>query len=257
MNRIDQCFQKKKKNILSIYFTAGYPGKDDTVPVLKALDKYGADLVEIGMPFSDPVADGPVIQQSSKKSLDQGMSLKLLFEQLSDLRKVTEIPVVLMGYLNPVYKMGMDTFLGKCRDCGVDGLILPDFPPEEYEELYRDKFKEAGIHNILLVTPQTPEDRIRKLDKLSGGFLYMVSSYATTGIKNGFGESQIQYFQRIEAMNLRNPRLVGFGISNRESFETAGKYANGGIIGTAFINALSEHGEIEEKVRVFMKEFCG
>lgn len=253
MNRIDKCFKEKKQNILSIYFTAGFPALNDTRRVIKALDKNGADMIEIGMPFSDPVADGPVIQKSSKKALENGMNLNLLFEQLSDLREITDMPVILMGYLNPVFKMGMDRFLEKCSEKGVDGVILPDFPPEEYENSYKEKFEQCGIHNILLITPQTSEIRIRKVDELSKGFVYMVSSYSTTGVKNGFGDPQINYFDRILKMQLKNPSLVGFGVSNRETYRMACQYSNGAIIGTAFIKALEKNGKLDEKVEGFIK----
>ncbi len=253
MNRIDKCFKDKKQDILSIYFTAGFPALNDTRRVIKALDKSGADMIEIGMPFSDPVADGPVIQKSSKKALDNGMNLSLLFEQLNDLREITEMPVILMGYLNPVFKMGMERFLEKCSEVGVDGLILPDFPPEEYEELYKDKFEQYGICNILLITPQTSENRIRKIDELSKGFVYMVSSYSTTGVKDGFGDRQINYFERIQNMELKNPSLVGFGISTRETYSLACKYSNGAIIGTAFIKAIEKDGKLDDKVESFIK----
>lgn len=252
MNRIDKCFREKKDNILSIYFTAGFPELNDTTKIIKALDDQGADMVEIGMPFSDPVADGPVIQQSSKEALNKGMSLKLLFQQLSDIRKITDIPVILMGYLNPVYKMGMENFLERCSATGIDGIILPDFPPEEFEKYYMDSFRKAGIYNIMLVTPQTPEERIRKIDELSRGFIYMVSSYATTGVKNGFGEIQIEYFKRIRDLKLKNPTLTGFGISNEKTYKTACEYSSGAIIGSAFIKALRKEGKLEENIKNFM-----
>lgn len=255
MNRIDKCFHEKKKNILSVYFTAGYPELKDTTEIIRALDTHGADMMEIGMPFSDPVADGPVIQQSSKKALDNGMSLKVLFEQLADLRDISELPVILMGYLNPVYRMGMERFLDKCAEVGVDGLILPDLPPDEYREKYKEMFEERGLHNILLVSPQTPEDRIYELDELSGGFLYLVSSYATTGVKKAFGEEQRSYFERLGRMGLKNPGLIGFGVSGKETFDTACAYAAGAITGTAFIQALTVKRTVDESVKAFMESF--
>jgi tryptophan synthase alpha chain len=252
MNRIDKCF-REKKNILSIYFTAGYPALNDTSRIIRALDKHGADMIEIGMPFSDPIADGPVIQQSSKKALENGMSLKVLFEQLKNLRNLTDLPVILMGYLNPVYKMGMEKFLDNCVQCSIDGLILPDFPPEEYEENYVDMFKSHDIFNIMLITPQTSEERIRKIDSISRGFIYMVSSYSTTGVQDGFGEQQLEYFKRIGELRLQNPGLIGFGISNRKTFRIASEYASGAIVGTAFIKAVSGEGAMDQKVGEFVR----
>lgn len=254
MNRIDKCFQEKQNNILSIYFTAGYPAINDTRRIIKALDRHGADMIEIGIPFSDPIADGPVIQKSSKKALNNGMRLELLFHQLEDLREITSIPVILMGYLNPVFRMGMEKFLKNCSRVGVDGVILPDFPPEEYESHFHEIFKKHKIHNILLITPQTPEDRVKKLADLSGGFLYMVSSYSTTGIHHGFGEKQVEYFERIRKLGLSKPGLIGFGVSDHKTFTIAGKYASGAIIGTAFINALGENSPLDKKVEQFINK---
>jgi len=240
-----------------VYFTAGFPALNDTTDIIRALDKHGADMIEIGMPFSDPVADGPVIQESSKKALDNGMRLELLFKQLSGLRAITDIPVILMGYLNPVYKMGVEKFLDNCTAAGIDGLILPDFPAEEYELRYKQMFEERNMYNILLVTPQTPVERIRKIDDLSHGFIYLVSSYSTTGVRNGFGNTQFDYFKKIRDLELKNPGLIGFGISNNETFRTACKYAQGGIIGTAFINALKQDRGIDEKVGEFIRGIRG
>lgn len=238
---------------MSVYFTAGFPALNDTRRIIKALDKYGADMIEIGMPFSDPVADGPVIQKSSKKALNNGMNLALLFEQLSDLRQITDIPVILMGYLNPVFRMGMEKFLNFCYDVGIDGVILPDFPLEEYENTYKKTFNQYGIYNVLLITPQSSENRIRKIDEISKGFVYMVSSYSTTGVKEAFGDQQILYFERIKRMQLSNPTLVGFGISSKESYQTACRYSNGAIIGTAFIKAIEKNGKLDEKVKGFIR----
>jgi tryptophan synthase alpha chain len=254
MNRINKCLLKKKKNILSIYFTAGFPVLNDTLRIIKALEKHGADMIEIGMPFSDPVADGPVIQKSSKKALENGMSLEILFEQLKDLRDLTDMPVILMGYLNPVYKMGMEKFLEKCSEVQIDGVILPDLPAEVYEKEYLELFRDREIHNILLITPQTPHERIIKLSNLSDGFLYMVSSYSTTGVVDGFGDRQIEYFKRIKSMELPTPALIGFGISDHKTFDIAGKYAAGAIIGTAFIKAIVQEGSMDEKVKNFIKK---
>jgi len=253
MNRIDKLFQTKKSNILSIYFTAGHPGLSDTATIIKAIEKSGVDMIEIGIPFSDPIADGPLIQQSNKVALINGMSLKLLFEQLKNIRKEISIPILLMGPLNPVFRFGMEKFCDKCREVGIDGTIIPDLPAYEYEEKYIKTFEKNDLYNIFLVTPQTDNDRIKHLDALSKGFIYLVSSYATTGSGKGFEQSQ-SYFERLKNMNLKNPRLIGFGIKDKSTFQNACRYAHGAIIGTAFIKALEMEGEIEEKVKNFIRE---
>jgi tryptophan synthase alpha chain len=252
MNRIDQLFQSKKENILSIYFTAGHPSLNDTVEIIKTLEKSGVDMIEIGMPFSDPMADGPVIQQSSLKALNNGMTLKLLFEQLKDIRKEVKIPLLLMGYLNPVFRFGIENFCKKCKEVGIDGLILPDLPIDEYEETYKPVFEANGVYNIFLVTPQTSDDRIKRINKLSNGFIYMVSSYSTTGSGKGLDHSQA-YFERMNTLKLNVPKVIGFGIKDKATFTNACKYANGAIIGTAFVKAIEEKGNIEEKVKKFIQ----
>ncbi len=239
MNRIDQAFIDKKKDLLNVYFTAGYPNLNDTLEIAKGIEKGGADLIEIGIPFSDPVADGPTIQESSTKALASGMTLKLLFEQLKDLRKDVTLPVLLMGYINPVMQYGFEAFCQKCQEVGVDGLILPDLPMYEYEEMYKAVLEKYGLYNVFLITPQTSEERIRKIDELSKGFIYMVSSASTTGAKSGISEEQIEYFERVKAMNLKNKLLIGFGISNHETFSKACSYADGAIIGSAFIKLVT------------------
>lgn len=254
MNRITQLFKEKKNNILSIYYTAGYPGLGDTVAIAEALEEAGADMLEIGFPYSDPVADGPVIQASSKQALDSGMNLNLLFEQLKDLRKKVTIPVLLMGYVNPVLQYGVENFCKACAAAGVDGCIVPDLPMYEYEELYKDIFLENDLCNIFLVTPQTSEERIRKIDGLSNGFIYLLSASATTGKNLQVSDVTTTYFSRIAAMELKNPTMIGFGISSKETFEKACKYSNGGIIGTAFVKSL-EHGNLKENITSFMKMF--
>jgi tryptophan synthase alpha chain len=254
MNRINQLFKEKKNNILSIYYTAGYPGLGDTLAIAEALQDAGADMLEIGFPYSDPVADGPVIQASSKHSLDSGMDLNLLFEQLKDLRKKVTIPVLLMGYVNPVLQYGVENFCKACVEVGVDGCIVPDLPMYEYEELYKDIFLDNDICNIFLVTPQTSEERIRKIDGLSNGFIYLLSSSATTGKNLDVSDTTTTYFSRIAAMGLNNPTMIGFGISSKETFDKACKYANGGIIGTAFVKAIGE-GDLKENISGFMKTF--
>lgn len=240
MNRISQLFKNKKSNILNIYFTAGYPKRDDTEGVILALEKAGADLIELGMPYSDPLADGPTIQESGSKALENGMTLNLLFEQIKSVRQKTNIPLILMGYFNQVIQFGDDKFFQLCAASGVDGLILPDLPIEIYERDYQKKLADLDLSISFLITPQTPTDRIRKIDKLTTGFIYIVSSYAITGAKTGISEEQIVYFKRIEKMQLKNSRLIGFGISDKETFNIACNHAQGAIIGSAFIKALGK-----------------
>ena len=250
-NRINHLFQTKKNNILSVYFTAGYPGLNDTAEIIQLLEKKGADLVEIGIPFSDPTADGPTIQRSSEKALKNGMNLKLLFDQLQTIRQQVNIPLVLMGYFNPVMQFGVREFCEKCHETGIDGIILPDLPLEEYEEQYHDIFSMYNLHNILLITPQTPAERIRQIDHASSGFIYMVSSASTTGAGKKVEDFHQDYFVRIQEMNLKNQRLIGFGISDHETFANACRYASGAIIGSAFVNALEGPGSLEEKITSF------
>lgn len=237
-NRINQLFETKKQNILSVYFTAGFPKLNDTVEIIQELEKNGVDLIEIGIPFSDPTADGPTIQRSSETALRNGMSLKLLFEQLKNIRQTVKIPLILMGYFNPVMQFGVEEFCEKCNETGIDGVILPDLPLEEFETQYKEHFIKNNLHNILLITPQTPEARIRQIDEASGGFIYMVSSASVTGAGKKVEDFHQDYFERIQQMNLKNPRLIGFGISDRATFENACKYAGGAIIGSAFVKAL-------------------
>jgi tryptophan synthase alpha chain len=229
-NRIQTLFRKKDKNILSIYFTAGYPELEDTVEIIRALENNGVDLIEIGIPFSDPVADGPVIQQSSDKALKNGMNLNLLFKQLENIRQEVSIPLILMGYFNPVMQYGVERFCQKCNEIGIDGTILPDLPVDVFEEKYDELFNKNNVLNIFLITPQTSEERIRKIDSLTKGFIYMVSSSSTTGIQSNIIDSNTDYFERIKAMNLRSPKLTGFGISDRDSFNKACRFTNGAII---------------------------
>ena len=240
MNRLSHLFNNKKQDILNVYFTAGYPKRDDTEGVILALEKAGVDLIELGMPYSDPLADGPTIQESGAKALENGMTLNLLFEQIKNVRKKTQIPLILMGYYNQVMQFGDEKFLKLCVETGVDGLILPDLPLEVYEQKYQKLLADFDIKISFLITPQTPPERIRKIDKLSTGFIYVVSSYAITGAKTGITEEQIAYFKRIEKMNLTNSRLIGFGISDKETFDIACQHANGAIIGSAFIRVLTK-----------------
>lgn len=243
MNRIQEKLKEDHK-LLSIYFTAGYPELEDTVPIIERLEKSGVDMIEIGLPFSDPLADGPTIQESSTAALKNGMHTQLLFEQLKDIRKTVSIPLIIMGYFNPVLQYGVKAFCEKCEEIGIDGLILPDLPLDVYQEEYEEVFRAHGLFNIFLITPQTSDDRIRKIDDGSEGFIYMVSSASTTGAKSGFGEEQKEYFDRIAAMELKNPQIVGFGISNAAAFNQATSKAKGAIIGSAFIKMLTEKGTL-------------
>lgn|SRR5690606_22565336 len=245
---------KHSNGLLSIYFTAGYPTLDSTVAIAKALEDAGVDFLEIGFPYSDPVADGPTIQHSSQVALQNGMSLKVLFEQLKDLRKHVSIPVYLMGYVNPVIQYGVENFCRACKEVGVNGTIIPDLPMYEYEELYKPIFEENGLSNIFLVTPQTSEERIRKIDSLSTNFIYLLSSNATTGKNLQVADQAESYFQRIQAMDLDNPFIIGFGIHDKETFSKATTYANGAIIGTAFVKLLAQEDYLEQ-IPKFIQRF--
>jgi tryptophan synthase alpha chain len=251
MNRINQKLQEDKK-ILSIYFSAGYPNLNDTVQIIQDLEKYGVDMIEIGLPFSDPLADGPTIQESSTKALENGMTTKLLFEQLENIRQIVKIPLVIMGYFNPILQYGVGNFCEKCQEIGIDGLIIPDLPVDIYAENYKETFEKYGLINVFLITPQTSDERIRYIDSVSNGFIYMVSSASVTGSSSGFGDIQTNYFKRISAMNLKNPQIVGFGINNKETFNQATQFAKGAIIGSAFIKNLTENGV--SSIRKFVSE---
>lgn len=255
-NRINKLFQEKKERVLSVYFTAGYPNLEDTVPVIQELVKNGVDLIEIGMPFSDPVADGPVIQHSSLIALQNGMSIRKLFDQLKDIRKTVKIPLILMGYINPVLQYGVEAFCQKCNEIGIDGLIIPDLPMDVYQEEFKSIFEANNLHNIFLITPQTSEERLKVIDHASSGFIYMVSSNATTGAKASVSDFQKQYFERVNSMALKNPRMIGFGISNTETFENACQYASGAIIGSAFVKALEGEKSLEQKVSDFINSIA-
>jgi tryptophan synthase alpha chain len=254
MNRIDKLFKEKTSDILSVYFTAGYPELDSTIRIIKALEDASVDMIEIGIPFSDPMADGPVIQRSNEKALQNGMNLKLLFSQLDRIRDDVKIPLILMGYLNPVMQFGIDNFCRQCMNIGIDGIILPDLPPEVYTEEYLSIFNKYGLYNILLISPQSSAERISAIDKVSRGFIYMVSSSSVTGSKGEFSDDQMSYFKRVSEMKLNNPCLIGFGISNHETFINAGKYARGGIIGSAFVKALGNPGKRNENINKFIKD---
>lgn len=241
MNRIDNKF-KEKKNLLSIYFSAGYPQLEDTVTIIKNLQASGVDMIEIGLPFSDPLADGPTIQKSSTKALNNGMTTEKLFTQLENIRDQIDIPLIIMGYFNPMIQFGIKKFCHRCNEIGIDGIIIPDLPVEVYHEDYKSLFDNYGLYNMFLITPQTSNERIRYIDKVSNGFIYMVSSSSVTGAKNTFQKNQIEYFKRVDDMKLKTPKIIGFGISNSETFNTAIKYSDGAIIGSAFIKFLEKQG---------------
>ena len=240
MNRINQKIQEDKK-LLSIYFTAGYPNINDTVKIIQDLEKNGVDMIEIGLPFSDPLADGPTIQDSSTKALKNGMTTEVLFNQLKDIRKSVNIPLIIMGYFNPMLQYGVEAFCKKCSAIGIDGLIIPDLPVDVYHEEYQAIFEKYGLINVFLITPQTSVERINFIDSVSNGFIYMVSSASVTGSKKGFGNDQEAYFKRISNMDLKNPQIIGFGISDNKTFTQATDYAKGAIIGSAFIKFISEN----------------
>ncbi|MEP2280816.1 tryptophan synthase subunit alpha [Maribacter sp.] len=240
-NRITTRLQEDKK-LLSIYFTAGYPALNDTVKIIEDLEKNGVDMIEIGLPFSDPLADGPTIQESSTAALKNGMTTEILFNQLKDIRKTVSIPLIIMGYFNPMLQYGVEAFCKKCQEIGIDGLILPDLPLDVYQAEYEAIFKKYGLINVFLITPQTSDARIHQIDDASNGFIYMVSSASVTGSKSGFGQDQENYFERIASMNLKNPQIVGFGIKDEETFKQATKTAKGAIIGSAFIKHLTANG---------------
>ena len=256
MSRIAAAFLKKSSNVLNVYCTAGYPRLNSTLPVMQALQNNGADLIELGMPYSDPLTDGTVIQESSSIALQNGMSIRVLFEQLKDCRKNIHVPVILMGYMNPVLQYGFEAFCQKAAEVGVDGLILPDLPEFEFETMYGAIIKKYGLDFIFLITPETSEARIRKIDTLSSGFLYAVSSSATTGNDKNFAEVE-QYLQRLQQMKLNNPIMVGFGIKDRATFSAACKYSNGAIIGSAYIRALAGATDVEAITQNFLKSIIG
>ncbi len=251
-NRIDNLFHEKARDILSVYFTAGFPTLSSVPSILEILQDCGVDMVEIGIPFSDPIADGETIQQSSQKALENGMTLSHLFDQLKVISKTINIPIILMGYLNPVYQFGIEAFCKSANEIGIDGLIIPDMSILELEKTYHNLFQDYGLKNILLITPQSSSERVKKLDQLSTGFNYLVSSASTTGKTEGINQGQISYFARIAKMNLHNPSMVGFGISSARDFNIACKYANGAIIGSALIKAMMKPGSLEKNIRTFI-----
>lgn len=256
MNRIEKLFQNKSSHVLNIYCTAGYPSADSTLEVMKALQSSGADMIELGMPYSDPLADGPVIQASSAVAIQNGMTINKLFADLKDFRQEITVPVILMGYMNPALQYGFEKFCAQAAEIGIDGLILPDLPMYEYETEFGDIINRYGLKFIFLVTPETSDERIRMLDKLSSGFLYAVSSSSTTGNEKSF-DQQMEYFRKLKEMKLKNPVLIGFGIKDNDTFEAACKYANGAIIGTAYIKALGKNGSIQSTTKAFIDGVVG
>jgi tryptophan synthase alpha chain len=253
MNRINQLFKNKQKDILSIYFTAGFPQLNDTCEVIRELQANGIDLIEIGIPFSDPMADGPTIQDSGTIALRNGMTLKVLFDQLRNIRKDVAIPLIMMGYLNPVMQYGFENFCRKCAETGIDGVIIPDLPFNDYINEYKPVADKYDIKVIMLITPETSDERIRLIDNHTDGFIYMVSSASTTGAQKNFDDKKQEYFRRINGMNLRNPRLIGFGISNKATLEAAQQNASGAIIGSKFITLLKENANVKEAVKALKK----
>ena len=241
MNRIDKKLGEEGK-LLSIYFTAGYPNLNDTKDIIIKLQESGVDMVEIGLPFSDPLADGPTIQDSSTIAIKNGMNTNKLFDQLKGIRDEVSIPLIIMGYFNPMLQYGVEAFCKKCNEIGIDGLIIPDLPIDYYESNYKSIFEKNQLYNMFLIAPQTSDERIKKIDSISNGFIYMVSSSSITGSKNSFSSEQINYFERIEKMNLKTPRIIGFGVGNKETFNTVVKYSKGAIIGSAFIKNIRENG---------------
>ena len=251
MNLIQELFQKKDKKLLSIYFTCGYPKLDDTTKVISALEESGVDFIEVGLPYSDPLADGPTIQESSQKALENGINLDIIFEQLKTIKGTNKTPLVAMGYLNQLLKYGEDKFCEACVACGIDTVILPDLPMVEFENHYQQLFEKYGITNVFLITPHTSEDRIRKIDSYSKAFIYVVASASITGAKGEISDSQIEYFERIKGMNLQSKLVIGFGISDKATFDTACTYSNGAIVGSAFIKHIGTNGvdEIDDFIK--------
>ncbi|MFI3314067.1 MAG: tryptophan synthase subunit alpha [Rikenellaceae bacterium] len=254
MNRIDKLFAEKDSNILSVYYPAGFPKLDDTMAILTELQTQGVDMVELGIPFSDPMADGVVIQEAATQALTNGISLKLLFEQIASMRSTIDIPVILMGYLNPIMQYGFEQFCADCRKVGVDGVIIPDLPFKDYIENYKEISEKYDIKTIMFITSETSAERIKLIDKHSSGFIYMVSSAGTTGAQSSFEESKVAYFNEIDSMQLQNPRLIGFGVSNKQTFDSACKNAKGAIIGSHFVKLLKSQPTIRESVSTLIND---
>jgi tryptophan synthase alpha chain len=257
MNRIKNLFTNKKGGILSVYFTAGFPNLNDTIPTLEALEKHGVDMVELGIPYSDPMADGPTIQESSTMAIRNGMRIEVLLDQLKDVRQKVSIPIVLMSYFNPTYQYGFERFCRQASEAGVDGLIIPDLPAYEYEATYKPIVERYNLTFNMLITADTSDERIRTIDGLTNGFIYLVSSAATTGGTSSMSDAQMAYFRRVSEMKLRNPLMVGFGVHNLQTFAEATTYCNGAIIGSAFIRALKNGEDIGSTVKKFVSSITG
>lgn len=251
MNIFQKLFSEKNKNILSIYFTAGFPELNDTNVILGTLEKHGADMIEIGMPYSDPLADGPVIQNSGMKALQNGMTIKLLFDQLKSNKENIKAPLILMGYLNPVLQYGFEKFCADAKTVGISGIILPDLPITEFENEYENILAQNSLSFIFLITPETSDERIRKIDDLSQAFIYAVSSSSITGRDQDMN-AQKDYFERIKNMRLKNNVLIGFGIKDHQTFTEACRYASGAIIGTAYIKAIENTEDIDRETQTFL-----
>ncbi|MDH8700756.1 tryptophan synthase alpha chain [Dysgonomonadaceae bacterium PH5-43] len=249
MNKINELFKNKKSNIVSIYFTAGFPKLESTTKIILELQNEGVDLIEVGVPFSDPMADGPVIQQSGSIALRNGMTMKLLFSQLASIKDEVNIPLIMMGYLNPIMQYGFEKFCEDCKLSGISGMIIPDLPFAEYINNYKPIADRYNLKVIMLITPETSEERIRNIDSNTDSFIYMVSSASTTGAQNNFDNKKQEYFHRINSMQLKNPRLIGFGISNRETLQSAFDNAAGAIIGSKFISLLEETGSVKDAIK--------
>lgn len=253
MNRITQLFNEKRNNILSIFITAGYPNLNDLPEILLALQESGVDMIEIGMPFSDPTADGPIIQHSNTIAIENGMTIQLLFEQLSTIRESIHVPLILMGYINPALQFGFDNFLEQAKNVGIDGVIIPDLPMYEYENIYKQSFEKNGLENIFLITPQTANERILKIDSISNSFIYVVSSHTITGTNVNIEEQQKDYFERLKTLKLKNPTVIGFGIKDASTFKFATQHANGAIIGSAYIKQMENSKNIKKDTNDFVK----
>jgi tryptophan synthase alpha chain len=251
-NRINDLFRTKKKNILSVFYTAGFPTLDSTVLIAETLAKAGADIIEIGIPYSDPIADGPTIQESNKIALENGIKLSMIIDNVKSIRKSVNIPIILMGYVNPVMQYGVEKFAKDASKAGVDGVILPDLPMDAYLDEYKKLFDSVNLSNTFLISPTTSEDRIRKIDAVTDGFIYAVSASSTTGAKGTFAAEQLSYFKKLQEMKLKNPYLIGFGISNNETFTTASTYSAGAIVGSAFINVLKDSKNVVSDITAFV-----
>ena len=254
MNRIDELFARKPSGILSLYFCAGHPSPDSTADVVRAAAHAGIDLLEVGIPFSDPMADGPVIQDAATRALRGGMTLGRLLDQLAAVRAEVSLPLMLMGYLNPILHYGFEAFCRRCRDCGVDGLVIPDLPFGVYVEEFQATARRYGLSVAMFITPQTSDERIRRIDQATDGFIYMVSTAATTGARQAFDRSTTDYFRHVASLGLRNPCLAGFGISNRATLDAARQHAAGAIVGSQFVALLDSEPTPQAAVEALLRK---